>query len=69
MGMALRDMVGKFKIGETQPVAAEGTAASRSSLVAGKEEEEKIGRIAKLREQTDAMKKRTSELRKTRGTK
>ncbi len=58
MGISLRDMVGKFKIGEEEMVKVGAAKA--------KEETTKATRIDKLREQTEAMKKKMEELRQTR---
>jgi len=56
MGISLRDLVGKFKIGEEE--------MGRIAVTKRKEDTEKRTRITKLREQTEEMRKRIEEMKK-----
>ncbi len=61
MGISLRDMVSKFKIGEEE--------MARITAEKKKEEASKTTRIDKLRKQTGAMKKKMEEMREKKGKK
>jgi len=64
MGISLRDMVAKFKVSsETRDVGRGTPDVGRRTKI----EEEKTGRLAKLKEHADAMKKRMEDLRKKKG--